>query len=45
MPGARMRWIVTMKFKPVRIEENPAIKTASAAVTTFVFRNSVLSGV
>jgi hypothetical protein len=23
-PGARILWMVTMKFRPVRIEENPA---------------------
>ncbi len=38
MPGARMRWIVTMKFSPVKIELKPAIKIAVAAVTTCVFR-------
>ena len=26
MPGARMRWMVTMKFRPVRMEEKPAMK-------------------
>ena len=28
MPGARMRWMVTTKFNPVRIDEKPVIKTA-----------------
>ena len=31
MPGARMRWMVTTKFSPVRIEENPATKMAKPA--------------
>ncbi len=26
MPGARILWIVTMKFSPVRIELNPLMK-------------------
>jgi hypothetical protein len=34
-----------MKFKPVRIEEKPAMKMANAAATTWVSRNCVLSGV
>ena len=28
MPGARSRWMVTMKFRPVAIEEKPAMKIA-----------------
>ena len=28
MPGARMRWTVTMKLKPVRIDEKPAMNDA-----------------
>ena len=36
MPGARILWMVTMKFRPVRIEENPAMKMPSAAATTCV---------
>src|SRR2546423_9395793 len=36
IPGARMRWMVTTKFKPVRIEENPPTKMARPASTTFV---------
>ncbi len=36
MPGARMRWMVTMKLSPVRIEEKPAIKMPSAAGMTLV---------
>jgi hypothetical protein len=31
MPGARILWIVTMKFRPVRIDEKPVMKTPSAA--------------
>ena len=27
IPGARILWIVTMKFSPVRIEEKPVMKT------------------
>jgi hypothetical protein len=26
-PGARSLWIVTMKFRPVRIDENPRMNT------------------
>ena len=37
MPGARMRWMVTMKFRPVRIDEKPVMKMPSAAVITCVF--------
>ena len=28
IPGARIWWIVTMKFRPVRIDENPVMKIA-----------------
>ena len=31
MPGARILWMVTTKFRPVRIEEKPAMNTPSAA--------------
>ena len=34
-PGARIVWIVTMKLRPVRIEENPEMKTPIAADITF----------
>src|ERR1043166_981352 len=34
-PGARIVWIVTMKFRPVRIEENPEMNTPIAADITF----------
>ena len=36
MPGARMRWTVTMKFRPVRIDEKPVMNTPMAAVVTAV---------
>ncbi len=34
MPGARMVWMVTRKFRPVRIDENPAMKMPTAVTTT-----------
>ena len=33
-PGARMRWIVTMKLSPVKIVEKPLMKTPRAVATT-----------
>ena len=36
MPGARILWMVTTKFRPVRIEENPAMNTPNAAESTLV---------
>ena len=45
MPGARIRWIVTMKFNPVRIEENPVMKTPNAVGMTLVVDDTVLKGV
>ena len=27
-PGARIRWMVTMKFRPVKIDEKPAMHDA-----------------
>ena len=36
-----MRWIVTMKFSPVRIEENPAMKIASPAGIDATSRDGV----
>jgi hypothetical protein len=36
IPGARILWIVTMKFSPVKIEEKPATKTPMAAAMTKV---------
>ena len=29
MPGARILWMVTMKFRPVRIDEKPVMKMPS----------------
>ena len=34
-----------MKFRPVKIDENPVMKTAVAAGTTIVLENIVLNGV
>ena len=34
IPGARISWIVTMKFKPVRIDEKPAMNTPVATAKT-----------
>ena len=34
-----------MKFRPVRIEENPVMNTAVAAGTTIVLENIVENGV
>src|SRR2546428_169001 len=31
IPGARMRWMVTTKFSPVKMDENPTMKMASPA--------------
>ena len=45
MPGARIRWIVTMKFRPVRIDEKPVMKIPSAVGMTFVVDDTVLNGV
>ncbi len=42
MPGARIVWIVTMKFKPVRIDEKPLMKMPMPTMVTFVFENDVL---
>ena len=36
MPGARIRWIVTTKLRPVRIDEKPVMKTPRPTVTTAV---------
>ena len=44
-PGARMRWIVTMKLRPVRIEEKPARKPANVVPKTCVFEYCVENGV
>ncbi len=37
MPGARIVWIVTMKFRPVRIDEKPEMKMPTAVTTTQPF--------
>ena len=34
MPGARMVWMVTMKFKPVRMDEKPLMKMPITAGVT-----------
>ncbi len=35
-PGARILWMVTIKFRPVRIEENPVMNTPIATAVTCV---------
>ena len=45
MPGARIRCTVTMKLKPVRIDEKPATNTPTIASVTFVFDPIELYGV
>ncbi len=45
MPGARMRWIVTMKLTPVRIDENPVMKTPMPVSRTFDSEPCELYGV
>ena len=45
MPGARMRCTVTMKFKPVRIEEKPEMKMPSPVGDHIGVRIRVLYGV
>ena len=42
MPGARMVCRVTMKFRPVRMEEKPTMNTPATAATTWSFENMVL---
>lgn len=39
--GARSLWMVVIKFSPVRMDENPRIKTAETAVFTLVVVNSL----
>jgi hypothetical protein len=36
MPGGRSLWIVTMKFRPVKIELKPKMKAPKAAGITLV---------
>ena len=43
-PGARMRWIVTMKFRPVRIDEKPVMNTPTPVIATCVEEPWVLYG-
>ena len=45
MPGARIRCVVTMKFRPVRIDEKPVMNTPSAVGMTLVFDAAELYGV
>ena len=45
MPGARMVWMVTMKFRPVRIDEKPLMKMPTTAITTCEFEKLELYGV
>ena len=42
MPGARMRCTVTMKLRPVRMEEKPATKMPSAVAITQLLEYVVL---
>ena len=39
MPGARIVWIVTMKFRPGEDRREPVMKTPTAAAMTMVFEN------
>ena len=34
MPGARSLWIVTMKFRPVKIDEKPRMNAANVISPT-----------
>jgi hypothetical protein len=34
IPGQRILWTVTMKFKPVRIDEKPVMKMPTAVAMT-----------
>ena len=44
-PGARIRWIVTMKLRPVRIDEKPVMKTPIPVIITLVLEARLLYGV
>ena len=44
-PGARMRWMVTRKLRPVRIDEKPVMNAPSVVRKTFVFEYCVENGV
>jgi hypothetical protein len=41
-PGALILWIVTMKLRPVRIEENPVIKAPTPVAITYPLEYVVL---
>ena len=45
MPGARSLWMVTMKLRPVRIDEKPATKIAATASDHVAVARSVEYGV
>jgi hypothetical protein len=34
MPGARIRWMVTMKLSPVRMDEKPVMNTPTPVINT-----------
>ncbi len=40
-----MRWIVTMKFRPVRIDEKPVMKTPMPVIITLLLEARLLYGV
>ncbi|MNL51077.1 hypothetical protein D3C87_1741450 [compost metagenome] len=41
-PGARIVWVVTMKLRPVRIEEKPTMKTPTTVAITWELLNMLL---
>ena len=41
-PGARIVWMVTMKFSPVRIDEKPVMKMPTAVTITQVLEYVLL---
>ena len=41
-PGARILWTVTMKFRPVRMDEKPMMKMPRAVIITWVLAKLVL---
>ena len=45
IPGARIVWIVTMKFRPVKIDEKPAMNAPTAVSTTCELDAAVEYGV
>jgi hypothetical protein len=44
IPGARNRWIVTMRFKPVGIDAKPTMTMPITVATTWAVDAEVLSG-